>query len=120
MKINKMQIVLIFTSIGACFNIPIVAAVNSIPDQGISRDEHDNEGPEMPHHFSYHGQDFERGKPVPEDFRVVDHSIENWNDKGLPPPPDGQRWAYIDGNYVLIAVKTGIVTSIILNSANPH
>lgn len=76
-------------------------------------------GPEMPRHFAYKGHDFERGKPVPEDFRGRDYQVSDWRDRGLPPPPEGQHWAYVDGNYVLIAAATGVITSIILNSAHP-
>jgi len=35
----------------------------------------------------------------------------------LREPPEGQHWADIDGNYVLIAAATGIITSLILNNA---
>ncbi|MCQ4010676.1 RcnB family protein, partial [Klebsiella pneumoniae] len=33
--------------------------------------------------------------------------VRDWSDRGLPPPPEGHHWSYIDGNYVLIAAATG-------------
>ncbi|MBT0728508.1 RcnB family protein [Rosenbergiella australiborealis] len=68
-----------------------------------------------PRHFAYQGHNFDRGRPVPEDFRGPDYRVDDWHDRGLPSPPPGQHWAYIDGNYLLVAATTGIITSIILN-----
>jgi len=35
----------------------------------------------------------------------------------LGEPPEGHYWADIDGNYVLMAVATGIITSIIIDNS---
>lgn len=35
-------------------------------------------------------------------------------------PPEGHHWSYIDGNYVLIAAATGIITSILVSGALGH
>ncbi|VDR29126.1 Nickel/cobalt homeostasis protein RcnB precursor [Raoultella terrigena] len=59
--------------------------------------------------------DFRKGQPAPERYRGNAYRINNWNDRGLPAPPQGQHWSYIDGNYVLIAAATGIITSILVN-----
>ena len=40
--------------------------------------------------------------------------------RSLPPPPEGHHWSYIDGNYVLIAAATGIITSILVSGALGH
>ncbi|KEA50447.1 membrane protein [Mangrovibacter sp. MFB070] len=71
-------------------------------------------------HFAWNGHDFRRGHPAPDRFRGDDYRVNDWRDRGLPNPPSGQHWAYIDGNYVLIAAATGVITSIILNSALHH
>lgn len=73
-------------------------------------------GPQQREHFAFGGHDFRRGHPVPRDFRWDRYRVDDWRARGLYAPPDGYRWAYIDGNYVLIAVATGVITSIILNS----
>ena len=72
-----------------------------------------------PRHFSYRGHDFDRGRPVPDDFRGPNYRVDDWRDRGLPSPPHGQHWAYVDGNYLLVAATTGIITSIILNGMHP-
>ncbi|MFP1760483.1 RcnB family protein [Lonsdalea quercina] len=71
-------------------------------------------------HFVSHGHDFRRGKPAPARYRGNDYRVNDWRARGLRQPPSGQHWAYIDGNYVLIAAATGVITSIILNSALQH
>lgn len=67
------------------------------------------------HQFSYQGQTFERGHRIPNHYRDDRYRVNDWNNRGLPAPPSGQHWAYVNGNYVLIAATTGIITSIILN-----
>lgn len=89
---------------------------------------HGDKGPQgNPHqarherdHFAWNGHDFRKGQPAPERFRGNDYRINDWNDRGLPAPPRGQHWSYIDGNYVLIAAATGIITSILINGALSH
>ena len=87
--------------------------------QGRGGEAHDNR-PQQRHeqdHFAWNGHDFRKGQPVPERFRGKDYRINDWNDRGLPAPPRGHHWSYIDGNYVLIAAATGIITSILINGA---
>lgn len=89
---------------------------------------HGDKGPQgNPHqarheqdHFAWNGHYFRKGHPAPERFRGNDYRINDWNDRGLPAPPRGQHWSYIDGNYVLIAAATEIITSILINGALSH
>lgn len=87
-----------------------------------SRDSHDNRHQERHEqdHFAWNGHDFRRGQPAPEHFRGNDYRVNDWHNRGLPSPPRGQHWSYIDGNYVLIAAATGIITSILINGALNH
>lgn len=71
-------------------------------------------------HFAWNGHDFRRGHPAPERFRGDDYRVYDWHARGLQAPPPGEHWAYIDGNYVLIAAATGIITSIIMSTMLPH
>lgn len=82
---------------------------------------HEGHGPD--HHFeqrdrfAWQGHEFHRGQPLPPHFRGDDYRVDDWRDRGLHEPPRGEHWAYIDGNYVLIAAATGVITSILLNNA---
>lgn len=87
---------------------------------GRHEDRHDNRGDrhfESRDRFAWQGHDFRRGHPVPPHFRDDDYRVSDWHARGLREPPRGEHWAYIDGNYVLIAAATGVITSILLNNA---
>lgn len=96
-------------------------------NRGHDRDKgHDNHGNNGRHndgpradrdHFAWNGHDFRRGHPIPAEYRGDRYRINDWHDRGLREPPRGEHWAYIDGNYVLIAAATGVITSLILSSA---
>jgi Ni/Co efflux regulator RcnB len=40
----------------------------------------------------------------------------DWHAHHLRRPPHGYEWRQVDGNYVLAAVATGVIASIIANS----
>ncbi len=68
-------------------------------------------------HFAWNGHDFRKGHPMPHGFHDDRYRVSDWRGRGLPAPPSGHHWSYIDGNYVLIAAATGIVASILLSGA---
>ncbi len=68
-------------------------------------------------HFAWHGHDFRKGHPMPHGFHDDGYRVSDWRGRGLPAPPSGHHWSYIDGNYVLIAAATGVVASILLSGA---
>lgn len=68
-------------------------------------------------HFAWNGHDFRRGHAIPAEYRGDRYRVNDWHDRGLREPPRGEHWAYIDGNYVLIAAATGVITSLILSGA---
>ncbi|WP_434667256.1 RcnB family protein [Klebsiella sp. B345] len=97
-------------------------------NRGPDRDQHaNNRGQSKPHqdrheqdHFAWNGHDFRKGQPAPERYRGNGYRVNDWNARGLPAPPQGQHWSYIDGNYVLIAAASGIITSILVNGLLSH
>ncbi|ADP11877.1 Uncharacterized protein yohN precursor [Erwinia sp. Ejp617] len=91
-------------------------AVRSHNDRGYGS----REGPGERTHFTWRGDDFRRGHPAPQRYRGDDYRVDDWRDRGLEEPPRGAHWAYIDGNYVLIAVATGLVTAIIVGNLSGH
>ncbi|XBS69337.1 RcnB family protein [Acerihabitans sp. KWT182] len=71
-------------------------------------------------HFAYNGHDFRRGHPLPPEYRGGRYRVSDWRAHGLYAPPRGEEWAYVNGNYVLVAVATGIISSILINDALNH
>lgn len=89
---------------------------------GLDREGHDKRdlARHEQDHFAWRGNDFRKGHPAPAPFRGDEYRVRDWSDRGLPPPPEGHHWSYIDGNYVLIAAATGIITSILVSGALGH
>ena len=91
-------------------------------DMGNNRHDEDNnhrgrESRNDRDHFAWQGHDFRRGHPVPQEYRGDHYRVADWHERGLREPPRGYHWANIDGNYVLIAAATGVITALVLNSA---
>ncbi|MFT4067722.1 RcnB family protein [Paraburkholderia sp.] len=82
------------------------------PDDGgpyaLRPDRHD--GP-VPHH------DWHPGEPVPPSYRGPHYVVDDWRAYELQPPPAGYQWLRVNGDFVLAAVTTGVITSIL---AAPH
>jgi Ni/Co efflux regulator RcnB len=54
-----------------------------------------------------------RGAYVPAPYRH--YYVQDYGYYGLRPPPRGYRWVYADGNFVLMALATGLIADVILN-----
>lgn len=79
----------------------------------------------QPQHTSQHQQrgnphaerqqkpDFRQGHALPQQYRGKGYQVSDWKKRGLKSPPSGHRWMNVDGNYVLIAVATGVIASVI-------
>ena len=55
-----------------------------------------------------------RGAYVPVVYRG--YYVQDWGYYGLRPPPPGYRWIYADGNFVLMAVATGLIADLVLHA----
>jgi Ni/Co efflux regulator RcnB len=83
-------------------------------DNGARNDDHRNDEHHDNHAYVRHNEwkkgyhmrdeDWKRGEPV--DYRTYH----------LKRPPRGYEWRQVDGNYVLAAVATGVIASIIAAS----
>jgi Ni/Co efflux regulator RcnB len=54
-----------------------------------------------------------RGAYVPVSYRR--YYVSDYYYYGLRPPPPGYRWVYADGNFVLMALASGLIADVILN-----
>ncbi|WP_111895714.1 RcnB family protein [Acinetobacter sp. MB5] len=77
--------------------------------------DHGWDGPR--HHWRDHPVRYwHEGEYIPRDY-MDDHYYVDWHEEHLPPPPYGHRWMRIDGDFVLVAVASSIITQILLG---PH
>ncbi|WP_369980755.1 RcnB family protein [Xanthomonas bundabergensis] len=70
-------------------------------------DRHDNGRHEGPRHYK-------RGERLAADHRG--DRVPDYRKRGLKAPPRGHEWRRVDNQYVLIAVATGVISSVIANS----
>jgi Ni/Co efflux regulator RcnB len=71
-------------------------------------DEHDN------HQYVRHDEWRKGGKIQDEDWRRGEHV--DYAQHHLRAPPRGYEWRMVDGNYVLAAVATGVIASVVAAS----
>jgi Ni/Co efflux regulator RcnB len=55
-----------------------------------------------------------RGAYVPAPYRH--YYVQDWGYYGQRPPPPGYRWIYADGNFVLMAVASGLIAQVVANA----
>ena len=58
---------------------------------------------------------FNRGDRLPTEYRSRQYVVDDWRAHRLSAPPRGYHWVEADGNFLLVAVTTGIIASILLN-----
>jgi Ni/Co efflux regulator RcnB len=42
--------------------------------------------------------------------------VDDWRGHHLSPPPRGYHWVHTGGDYVLVAIATGIILQLLLNN----
>ncbi|MDQ2926706.1 MAG: RcnB family protein [Pseudomonadota bacterium] len=72
-------------------------------------DRHDGPGAGPDHNFY-------RGGRLPDEYRDRQYVVDDWRGHHLRAPPRGYHWVQAGGDYVLAAVATGVIVSILLNS----
>ncbi|MDP9900083.1 RcnB family protein [Variovorax ginsengisoli] len=60
------------------------------------------------------------GQPLPPGYQGEAYVVTDWQSRGLYEPPAGYRWSYVDGQYVLAAVTTGIIAATFLAAMFGH
>jgi Ni/Co efflux regulator RcnB len=59
--------------------------------------------------------DIRRGGPLPSRYRNHQYVVSNWREHHLRPPPRGYHWVQTGGDYVLVAIATGVIADLIIN-----
>ena len=60
------------------------------------------------------------GQPLPAGYQGEAYVVTEWQSRGLYEPPPGYRWRYVDGQYVLATVATGIIAAAFLTAMFGH
>lgn len=79
-------------------------------------DRHDNRrGPDV-RYYQARGPQFQRGRYIPVEYRNRQYVVVNPQQHRLYAPPRGQQWVQVGGDYVLVAIATGLIVNLILNN----
>jgi Ni/Co efflux regulator RcnB len=74
------------------------------------KDKHYNERGAGPNHSYY------RGQHLPAEYRHRQYVVNDWRSHQLSAPPRGYQWVQTGGDYVLVAIATGIIMQLLLNN----
>lgn len=61
------------------------------------------------------GHQWVKGGRVPAQYRTPHYVVTDWRRHGLRQPPRGYHWVQYGGDYLLVAVATGVILQLILN-----
>ncbi len=93
------------------------------PDRGHDRGHDQDRGHEPRGHAYGHDRDpregrddhaWHRGDRLPTEYRNRQYVVNDWRGHRLSAPPRGYQWVQADGNYVLAAIATGVIASVLL------
>jgi len=59
---------------------------------------------------------FHRGERLPREYRGTHYVVDDWRAYHLSAPPRGYHWVQTGGDYVLVAIATGIIAQLLLNN----
>jgi Ni/Co efflux regulator RcnB len=80
-------------------------------DRGRNEQQRGNEGRERgagPNH------DYYRGQRLPVEYRHRSYVVDDWRGHQLTAPPRGYHWVQTGGDYLLVAIATGIILQVFL------
>lgn len=72
-------------------------------------ERHDGRGAGPDHQFY-------RGERMPAQYRSHQYVVNDWRSHRLSAPPRGYHWVQTGGDYVLIAISTGIILQLFLGN----
>ena len=78
-------------------------------NQGRAYERRDDRGA-GPNHY------FRRGQRLPMEYRHRQYVVDDWRGHHLSAPPRGYHWVQTGGDYVLVAIATGIILQLFLNN----
>ena len=67
-------------------------------------------------HLEARGPQFHRGGRIPSEYRRHQYVVSDWRAHRLHAPARGQQWVQVGADYALIAIATGVIAQLVLNS----
>lgn len=67
------------------------------------------------YYYGARSPEFRRGVHIPRQYYNRQYYVNDWRGHQLYAPPYGHQWVQVGGDYVLIALATGLIVNLILN-----
>ncbi len=93
----------------------VLLAMAVLANPQARADEHDSSDS---HQYVHHEEWKKGAKMRDEDWRRGAHI--DYKERHLQEPPRGYEWREVDGNYVLAAVATGVIATVVAASIAGH
>lgn len=78
--------------------------------------DHDRRDYVIVHDRGEHEGWYRRGGYIPEEYRDRRYVVEDWREYRLEPPPRDYQWVRSDnGQFLLVALGSGIIANIVIN-----
>lgn len=81
---------------------------SGFPGRGHEQDRHEGRGA-GPDHAWY------RGDRLPVEYRNRYYVVDDWRGHRLDAPPRGYHWVQSGGDYILVAIATGVILNLLLD-----
>jgi Ni/Co efflux regulator RcnB len=92
---------------------------NGYDQRGDHRGDHGQMGSRgyRADHYAYgaRGPEWRRGGHIPPQYRERQYVVNDWRGHHLNAPPRGYQWVQVGGDYVMVAIATGIIAQLLLN-----
>ena len=98
----------------ALFASLLLAGATVAANTAAFADDHDHDN----HHYVHHDEWKKGARMRDEDWRRGEHI--DYKERHLRAPPHGYEWRQVDGNYVLAAVATGVIASVVAAEVAAH
>jgi Ni/Co efflux regulator RcnB len=60
------------------------------------------------------GAHYQRGGRLPPEYRHRQYVVDDWRGHRLSQPPRGYHWVQAGGDYLLVAIATGVIAQVLL------
>ena len=97
----------------------VLAAAVALPAFAFAQDEHrDDHRAEQRHDDRGAGPDhaWHKGDRIPDAYRDKRYEVTDWRSHHLSAPPAGYHGVNVNGDFVLAAIATGVITDMLLNN----
>ena len=78
--------------------------------RGNGKEERHEERGAGPNHNFYAGQ------RLPDEYHHRHYVVDDWRGHNLSAPPRGYHWVQTGGDYVLVAIATGVILKLLLSN----